>query len=153
MSTKDSFQRPSVVERVFNRLFGLIVGLGGGLSHNHLIQVRGRKTGRVYSTPVNLLELDHSRYLVSPRGNAQWVRNLKSSLELSLKKGSKTHRFRVRELPDPERPVILKEYLSRYRTTVQRYFSIPVESDLDRFAKIAKWHPVFELEKSDDTDV
>lgn len=149
--TKRSFQKPSVVERAFNQLFGVFVGLGGGLAHNYVLQVRGRKSGRIYSMPVNLLEMGQRRYLVSPRGNTQWVRNLRSSLELSLKKGSKSDRFRVRELPESEKPVLLKEYLSRYRKTVQRYFSIPVESDLDTFATITKWHPVFELEKIDDT--
>ena len=151
--TKDPFQRPSVVERAFNRLFGVLVGLGGGLAHNYVLQVRGRNSGRLYSTPVNLLEMGQSHYLVAPRGNTQCVRNVRSSLELCLKKGAKTHRFRARELPDSEKPVLLKEYLSRYRNTVQRYFSIPVDSDLDSFIKIANRHPVFELEPIDDTDV
>ncbi len=150
-NTKDSFQRPSIVERTFNRLFGVIVGLGGGLEHNYVLQVRGRKSGRLYSTPVNLLEIGGSQYLVAPRGNTQWVRNVQSSLELSLKKGVKVHRFRARELPDSEKPVLLKEYLSRYQKTVQRYFSIPANSDLNSFTKIANRHPVFELERIDDT--
>ena len=76
---KDSFQRPSIVERTFNRLFGVIVGLGGGLEHNYVLQVRGRKSGRLYSTPVNMLEIGESQYLVAPRGNTQWVRNVQSS--------------------------------------------------------------------------
>lgn len=150
-AAKDTFRRPGVVERAFNKLFGIIVGLGGGLEHNYVLQVRGRKSGRLYSTPVNLLEMGQSQYLVAPRGNTQWVRNVRSSLELSLKKGSKVHRFRARELPDSAKPALLKEYLSRYQKTVQRYFSIPVDSDLDSFTKIANRHPVFELERVSDT--
>jgi deazaflavin-dependent oxidoreductase (nitroreductase family) len=152
-ATKETFQRPNVVERVFNRLFGVIVGLGGGLEHNYVLQVRGRKSGRLCSTPVNLLEMEQSQYLVAPRGNTQWVRNVRSSLELSLKKGAKVHRFRARELIDSEKPVLLKEYLSRYHKTVQRYFSIPMDSDLGSFAKIANRHPIFELERTHDTAV
>jgi len=148
---RDSFRRPSGVERVANRLFGVFVGLGGGLAHNHLVQVRGRKTGRIHSTPVNLLETEQGRYLVAPRGDAQWVRNLRNSCELSLKKGPKTRRYRVRELADSEKPILLKEYLTRYRKTVQRYFSIPADSNLDAFAEVANSYPVFELEQTDDT--
>lgn len=150
LSAKEAFRRPSATERAFNRLFGVFIGLGGGLTHNYLLQVRGRKSGRQFSTPVNLLELGQSRYLVAPRGNTQWVRNVRSSLQLSLKKGAEIHRFRARELPDSDKPTILKEYVSRYRKTVQRYFSVPPDSNLDRFAEIANRHPVFELEQIDD---
>ena len=52
---QSTFQKPSTIEQLFNRVFGLLVGLGLGLSHNYVLQVRGRKTGRMYSTPVNLL--------------------------------------------------------------------------------------------------
>ena len=51
-----SFRAPSAGERVFNRIFGFLVGLGLGFSYNHLLQVRGRKSGKIYSTPIDLLE-------------------------------------------------------------------------------------------------
>ena len=76
-----SFQKPSAIERLFNRVFGFLVGLGLGLSHKYLLQVRGRKTGRLYSTPVNLLSVDGERYLVAPRGEAHWVRNARAAGE------------------------------------------------------------------------
>jgi hypothetical protein len=69
------FLEPKPVEKLFNRLFGFLVGLGFGLEHNYLLQVRGRKSGRVYSTPVNVLDVAGKRYLVAPRGRTQWVRN------------------------------------------------------------------------------
>ena len=146
----DSFERPSIIDRLFNRMFGVVVGLGGGLAHNYLVQVRGRKSGRMYSTPVNLLVTEQSQYLVAPRGATQWVKNLRCSGELSLKKGSKTRRFRTRELADPEKPILLKAYLNRYKKTVQRYFSIPANSSLDKFAEVAESYPIFELEQTDD---
>jgi F420H(2)-dependent quinone reductase len=79
------FDRPSAIERLFNMLFGLLVGWGLGLPHNYLLQVRGRKSGRLYSTPVNLLSLDGKRFLVAPRGYTQWVRNAQASGTVSLK--------------------------------------------------------------------
>ena len=67
------FLKPTALERALNRVFGILVGLGLGLRHNYLLQVRGRKSGRMYSTPVNLLAIDQKLYLVCPRGRAQWV--------------------------------------------------------------------------------
>jgi hypothetical protein len=59
-STLPEFRAPTAGERVFNRIFGFLVGLGLGFSHNYLLQVRGRKSGRLYSTPIDLLELGAS---------------------------------------------------------------------------------------------
>jgi len=145
-----SFQRPSTLERAFNRLFGLLVGLGIGLSHNYLLKVRGRKSGRIYSTPVNLLLVDGRKYLIAPRGNTQWVRNARSSGEVWLKRGRRQKHFRVKEVQDEEKPQILKLYLDQFHTTVQRYFSIPAGSSLESFVGIATQYPTFELESVED---
>jgi deazaflavin-dependent oxidoreductase (nitroreductase family) len=131
---------------MLNKFFGVLVGLGFGLSHNYVLQVRGRKTARLYATPVNLLLVDGKRYLVAPRGNTQWVRNARSVGELWLKKGRQRQRFRVREVQDAEKPRLLQAYLERFRTTVQRYFPVPAGSDLEALAAIAARYPVFELE-------
>ncbi len=147
---QSSFQKPSAVERLFNRVFGLWVGLGLGLSHNYVLQVRGRKTGRMYSTPVNLLYVDGEKYLVAPRGEAHWVRNARASGEIWLKKAFRREHFLVKEVSAPERPVLLKEYLERYRKTVQRYFTVPVGSDKEAFEGISERHPVFRLESQRD---
>lgn len=147
---QSSFQKPSAVERLFNRVFGLWVGLGLGLSHNYVLQVRGRKTGRMYSTPVNLLYVDGEKYLVAPRGEAHWVRNARASGEIWLKKAFRREHFLVKEVLAPERPVLLKEYLERYRKTVQRYFTVPVGSDKEAFEGVSERHPVFRLESQRD---
>ena len=141
-----AFRPPSRLERVFNRLFGILVGLGLGMSHNYLLQVRGRKSGRLYSTPVNLLVLDGRTYLVAPRGNTQWVRNARQGGDIWLKHGRRRDRFRVREIPDAEKPRLLQAYLSQFRLTVQRYFPVPAASPLTAFAAIASRYPVFEVE-------
>jgi hypothetical protein len=82
-----SFRRATPIERMFNRAFGLVVGLGFGLPHNYLLEVRGRKTGRIYATPVDVLDLGGRRFLVAPRGQTQWVRNAEVAGEVTLKKG------------------------------------------------------------------
>jgi deazaflavin-dependent oxidoreductase (nitroreductase family) len=143
------FRRPTAGERLFNRLFGFLVGLGLGLQHNYLLQVRGRKSGKLYSTPIDLLEVDGRRFLVAPRGRTQWVRNAEAAGGVALKKGRWRQRFRLRAVPDSEKPGLLKAYLDRFRTTVQRYFPIPAGSDVQSFATIAASYPVFELISTD----
>jgi deazaflavin-dependent oxidoreductase (nitroreductase family) len=142
---KESYLAPSAFERWFNWLFGVLVGWGFGLPHNYLVQVQGRKTGRIYSTPVNVLEHQGKRFLVAPRGMTQWVRNAAVTGHVCLKKGRNREQFSLRSLTDGEKPEILREYLSRYKTTVQRYFSIPAGSPLEEFSRVAATYPVFEL--------
>src|SRR6202163_2152915 len=99
-STLPVFREPSSVEKIFNRLFGFLVGLGLGFSYNYLLEVRGRKTGKIYSTPIDLLELNGKKFLVAPRGRTQWVRNAEAAREVTLRKGSKRLRFRLRPIPE-----------------------------------------------------
>lgn len=139
------FLKPSPGERVFNKLFGLLVGLGLGLPHNYLLQVRGRKTGRVYSTPVNALSHRDKRFLVAGRGHTQWARNAQAAGEVTLKRGFRHESFRLRPLPDEEKPEVLKAYLDRFKTTVRRYFPVPAGSAPQAFAPVAARYPVFEL--------
>jgi deazaflavin-dependent oxidoreductase (nitroreductase family) len=144
-SSLPEFRAPSAVERLFNRIFGSLVGLGLGFSYNYLLQVRGRKSGRIYSTPINLLELEGKRYLVAPRGRTQWVRNAEAAGEVTLKKGRKQQRFQLRRVADAEKPEILKAYLDNFKREVQRYFPVPAGSPILAFEKVTQSYPVFEL--------
>lgn len=145
-----AFREPTAAEKFFNRAFGFLVGLGLGLAHNYLLEVRGRKSGRVYSTPINLLVVGGQgaapkRYLVAPRGRTQWVRNAEVAGEIRLKKGSTRQEFRLRPISDSEKPELLKLYLERFTPTVQRYFPIPAGSPVEAFRDLAPNYPVFEL--------
>lgn len=143
--SQPAFHRPSPGERFFNRFFGVLVGVGLGLPHNYLVQVRGRKSGKLYSTPIDLLEVSGKRYLVAPRGRTQWVRNAEAAGELTLKKGRSRLHYRIRPVPDNDKPELLKAYLDRFRTTVQRYFAVQAGSPPQAFMEIAPNYPVFEL--------
>jgi len=140
-----AFREPTPIEKFFNRAFGFLVGLGIGPAHIHLLEVRGRKSGKLFSTPVDLLELNSKRYLVAPRGRTQWVRNAEAAGEIVLKKGSKRQNFRLRPIPDAEKPPILKAYLDSYRREVQRYFTVTAGSPLEAFRDGASSYPAFEL--------
>ena len=139
------FTQPNLMDRFFNRAFGFLIKIGLGLSHNYLLEVRGRKTGRIYSTPVNLLERGDKKYLVAPRGYTQWVRNVIASGEASLVKGLKREEVYLRPIADEAKPDILKDYLDRYTPTVQRYFPIQAGSQAQSFQSLAARYPVFEV--------
>ena len=145
MAEHQDFRAPSVIERTFNRTYGFLVGIGLGFSYNYLLQVRGRKSGKLYSTPIDLLELDGKRYLVAPRGRTQWVRNAEAAGQVTLKKGRQSHSFRLRPLEGPEKIRALQAYLDRYRREVQRYFPVPAGSPAESFTNIAQNYPAFEL--------
>jgi deazaflavin-dependent oxidoreductase (nitroreductase family) len=121
------------------------VGWGLGPRDYYLVQVRGRRTGRVYATPVNVVELQGIRFLVAPRGRTQWVRNAEAAGEVHLKRGSTRQRFRIRAVADREKLPVLRTYLDRFRRVVQRYFPVPAGAPLEAFAAIAERYPVFEL--------
>ena len=140
-----AFRKPSTVEALFNRAFGFLVGLGIGPDYMRLLQVRGRKTGRIYSSPVNLLEVGGKPILVAPRGRTQWVRNAEAAGEITLKRGRAQKKYRLRALPDGDKPEILKLYLEKYKSAVQRYFPVPAGSPAEHFRRIAESYPVFEL--------
>ena len=139
------FDAPSPFERLFSRLFGLLVGLGLGFAHNYQLEVRGRRSGRLYSTPVDVLEHGGRRFLVAGRGETQWVRNARASGQVTLRKGPRGEACRLRALSDAEKPEVLKAYLDRFKMTVQRYFPIPAGSPVQSFAPVAAGYPVFEL--------
>ena len=139
------FNAPTRFERLFSRLFGMLVGLGLGLRHNYLLEVRGRRSGRLHATPVDVLDQGGRRFLVAGRGETQWVRNARASGRVVLRKGRRSEEFRVRELPDAEKPEVLKAYLDRFKLTVQRYFPVAAGSPAAAFAPLAGRYPVFEL--------
>src|SRR5216683_5693684 len=144
-SNSPTFRQPTALERAFNRTFGFLVGLGFGFPYNYLLEVRGRKSGKIYSTPIDLLELGGKRFLVAPRGRTQWVRNAEAAGEVTLKKGSTRQRFRLRPLADAEKLEILKAYLDHFKREVQCYFPVPAGSPPEAFRDLAPNYPASEL--------
>lgn len=144
MTPQSEYKAPSAAEKLFNQVFGFLAGLGLAPSFIYLLQVKGRNSGKIYSTAVNLMDLRGKQFLVAPRGRTQWVKNAESSGEVTLKRG-RSRNFRLRTLAETEKPEVLKEYLTRYKSAVQRFFPIQPDASVDAFAKIAENYPAFEL--------
>ncbi|HXF14301.1 MAG TPA: nitroreductase/quinone reductase family protein [Terriglobales bacterium] len=144
MPTDRKYEAPSSGEKLFNRLFGFLAGMGIAPSFIYLLEVKGRKSGKIFSTAINLLEINGKQFLVAPRGRTQWVRNAEAAGEVTLKRGAR-RRFRLRPLNDSEKPQVLKTYLTNYKSAVGKFFPIAPGAPIEEFAKIAAGYPVFEL--------
>ncbi|MFI5309542.1 MAG: nitroreductase/quinone reductase family protein [Polyangiales bacterium] len=140
-----SFEKPSAIERGFGAALGWLLKRGIGPSHMRLLEVRGRKSGKLFSLPVDLLVKDGKLYLVGPRGRTQWARNAESAGAVVLRRGHQALEYRVRALTDSEKPPILKGYLDSFKSEVQRFFPVPAGSPVEQFAPLVARYPAFEL--------
>jgi hypothetical protein len=147
-----TYLKPGVVERMFGRALVFLVWIGLIRGHFYVLEVRGRKSGRTIRLPVDPLDLDGQRYLVCARGNSNWVRNARTAGEVVLVRAMRRRRYVVRELPPSMRPPVLKAYLDRFATEVQRFFPLPKGSAVQAFDDLAPRYPVFELQPLDETD-
>ena len=98
-------------------------------------------------TPVNLLTFDEHQYLVSPRGEGQWVRNVRANDgRLDLLVGKRRTHWIARELADAEKLDVLRAYLRRWKAEVGVFFDgVGPDSSEDELRRIAPRHPVFAL--------
>ena len=131
---------------VFNRAVAFLTRHGVSVLGSRVLAVRGRTSGVWRTTPVNLLEHDGRRYLVSPRGEGQWVRNLRVAGTGELRVGRRTEVFRGRELLDEEKVPVLRAYLRRWKAEVGVFFDgVGPDSDDGEIRAIAARHPAFEV--------
>lgn len=134
--------------RVMNKVVAALTKAGISLLGSRVLSVQGRKSGEWRSTPVNLLTVDGRQYLVAPRGHTQWVRNLRTSLTGRLRVGRRVETFQAVELPDAEKPEILRAYLKKWAWEVGAFFGDDVRADSthERLLHVAPGVPVFRIE-------
>jgi deazaflavin-dependent oxidoreductase (nitroreductase family) len=140
-----NYLRPNAIERVFGRILTALVRIGLVGGHFQVLEVRGRKSGKTISLPVDPIDCDGRRYLVCARGNANWVRNARAVGEITLVRGRQRRRYAVREVEPALRAPVLKTYLDSYATEVQRFFPVPKGSPVTAFESLVPRFPVFEL--------
>ena len=133
--------------RVFNPVVSFLAcRLGLSMKGARVLAVQGRKSGEWRSTPVNPLTIDGQRYLVAPRGETQWVRNIRVSQVGRLTVGGMTEVVRVEEVPDHEKPPILRAYLKEWAWEVKQFFGgVGADAPEADLARIAPKHPVFRI--------
>jgi deazaflavin-dependent oxidoreductase (nitroreductase family) len=141
------FQEPGwFTKNVFNRIVAGLARLGIGIAGSRVLEVKGRKSGEWRPTPVNPLEFEGDRYLVAPRGDTQWVRNMRISGGGRLVRGRRVEEFSATEVPEDERPPLLRAYLEKWKWESGAFFggTGPNSSD-EELRRIAPDHPAFRI--------
>ena len=118
-------------------------GLAG--RHTYILTVRGRKTGKAYSTPVILVE-DGERWLVAPYGEVGWVRNARATGEVEISRAGCSETLCIEEVAPGQAAPVLKQYLKSV-SVVRPFFDVTPDSPLEEFATEASRHPVFRLSR------
>ena len=141
------YQRPGwLTKHIFNPVVAGLTRGGVSLAGSRVLEVRGRTSGEWRRTPVNPLEFEGERYLVSPRGETHWVRNLRASGEGRLRKGLGAENFSATELADDDKLPVLRAYLKRWAWEVGTFFEgVGAEAPEDELRRIAARHPVFRI--------
>ncbi|HTU37543.1 MAG TPA: nitroreductase/quinone reductase family protein, partial [Acidimicrobiales bacterium] len=142
------YKRPDWFTRnVMNKAMSGLTRLGVSVRGSRVLEHRGRTSGKLHHTPVNLLTLEGTQYLVAPRGETQWVRNVRQAGgHLVLIKGRHRQLATATEIPPADTVPILRAYLRRWKFETGMFFDglTPDSSDAE-WAQAADRHPVFAI--------
>ncbi len=128
------------------RIVGGLARIGAAPRAVHELQTVGRRTGEVRATPVNVLDLDGRRYLFSPRGRTQWVRNVRAGGAVALRRGRRVEPIDLLELDDRAKPRIIRAYLAAWGWQVADIVDgLGADSSDDEILAVASGFPVFEV--------
>ena len=144
------YQQPGwFTKHVFNASVGFFTRLGLSVWGSRVLEVKGRTSGQPRRTPVNLLTHEGTQYLVAPRGETQWVRNLRVAGDGVLLLGRRRQAFTAVELTDAEKPALLRAYLKRWKAEVGVFFDgVSATSPESEVERIAPRHPIFRITTS-----
>jgi deazaflavin-dependent oxidoreductase (nitroreductase family) len=136
--------RRSLWRRGLNGIVRPLARLGLTGPRTHLLTVRGRVSGRPWSTPVSIVTDGDERWLVAPSGERNWVRNARAAGVVELRRGRRRNRYRVEEVPPADAVPVLRRYLELGRTT-RPFFDVSPDSTEEEWRAEAPRHPVFRL--------
>ena len=119
--------------------------VGPGKYPMYLLTVRGRKSGQPRTIPLVIHEQNGKRYLASPYGIVDWVRNLRAAREAILTRGRRAETVTARELPQGEAALVLRADIKR--NPFARYYGVTADSSLEEFERAVVTHPLFVLER------
>ena len=143
------YRRPGWFTRnIANRAVARLTRSGISVWGSRVLEVRGRRSGEPRRVPVNVLDLDGHRYLVSARSESEWVRNVRAAdgtLDLLL--GRRRETTHATELADADKVPVLRAYLARWKTEVGVFFDgVDAGSSDAEILAIADRHPAFVLD-------
>jgi deazaflavin-dependent oxidoreductase (nitroreductase family) len=134
--------------RLINLVVRPLARLGLTGPRTHLLTVPGRRTGKLWSTPVSLIEWDGQRYAVAPYGERNWVKNARAAGRVELRRGRRREHVSARELPPEQAVPVLREYYRR-STVTHSFFDVELGSPDSAWLAEAPRHPVFRLDRDE----
>jgi len=137
------YRRPTKLTQLLNRTMGWLASLGLTPSDTVTLEVKGRRSGAVHSTVVTWVEHEGTRYLVSPRGESEWVRNVRAAGGEAAIRRRGRRSVRLEELPAEQRAPVIKAYLGKTAKATRQHFGIDPKAEMPEFEAIAARHPVF----------
>ena len=136
--------RKSLWRRALNAVVRPLAKAGLTGPRTHVLTVRGRTTGKPWSTPVSIVCMGGERWLVAPYGDRNWVKNARAAGRIELRRGSRSELLGVEELIREEAVPVLREYYRLGRVT-RPFFAVTLESSDEEWLADAPHHPVFRL--------
>ena len=137
--------RPNRVAAVLNR-FGVIVW-SAGLWPNRAaaLEVRGRRTGRLVSFPLVLVDCQGDRYVVAMLGEGtNWVSNVRAAGGQAVLRHGRREAVRLEEVDPSARAPILQRYL-QVAPGGRPHIPVDRHAPLADFERIAARYPVFRI--------
>jgi deazaflavin-dependent oxidoreductase (nitroreductase family) len=139
------YVRPGGAVKFMNGVVGFFAGMGLTPKHMVVIETVGRKSGKQRRVPVNIVEYEGAEYLVAPRGNTEWYRNVKAAGGAANLKHGKSRPVRLEEVPVDARPPIIKKYLAENAAATKASFGVEPGAPIEDFQRIAPDHPTLRI--------
>ena len=136
--------RKSLWRRALNAVVRPLARLGLTGPRTHLLTVPGRASGKLWSTPVSIVDYGGERWLVAPYGERNCVKNARAAGSVDLRRGRRSDRLAVEEVDAARTVPVLREYYRRFRVT-RRFFDVTLDSSDDEWLAEAPRHPAFRL--------
>lgn len=137
---------PQRAANAFNEAAKWLTTRGISLMGSRVLTVRGRRSGEVRTTVVNLFTYEGERYLLAPRGHTQWVRNLRAAGQGELRLGRRTQPFAAVEIDDAVKPPLIRLYLRKWAWETGAFFDgLKADSPEADITDAAPGFPVFRI--------
>ena len=142
--TSTKVYRPSPARRAVDHAYAVLTRHRLGASYRHLLTVTGRSSGLPRTTPVDVMNLDDTLWLVAPYGEVNWVKNLRGTGIAELRRGRGVHTYDANEVGSELAAPVIGQYIAQVPVT-QSYWAVSADATDDELRNEARGHPVFRL--------
>jgi hypothetical protein len=144
------YRRPPALYRRLQRLSVLLTALGLVPETVVVLEVRGRRSGKLRRTVVVRTPAQGQDYVAALAGESEWVRNIRAAAGQAVLRHGRAERVKLIEVPPDERAPILWAYLHRPGWSspaqeAQHYFGVPSDPSMEQLRTIVDRYPVFRI--------